>query len=196
MFPSAWLEQLAVGGVLVGCLVTELTTATPLYRLVKREDGSVDGAFLPMPSFFMVLREDEQGVEPAWDDTFYASLPMVEQDETELDLLTLLRDISFDLFVKQHLPGLQAHMHIQRPPGSTPIVQEICICLPDHAMLLCTPCSSKDQSWYIEARGSVPLWSRLVEIHRMWVEQGRPEVARYHIAIENGDYRIQLSGKD
>lgn len=196
MVPPAWLEQLAVGGILIGSLATGLTTVTPLYRLVKHNDGSVDGTFLPTPAFFMDLYEHEQEVELPWDDTFYTSLPMIEQDETDLNLLSLLRNASFDLFVKQHLPDLQAHLRIQRQQGTAPMIQEIYIFLPDHAMLTCTHHSQTNQPWHIEARGSVPLWSRLLEIYHIWEQQGQPDLSRYHIAVENGQCCVQLSSTD
>ena len=191
--PAVWLEQLAVGGILIGSLSGRLTTATPLYRLVKHTDGSVAGAFLPSPAFFMTLHEHEQPVWSPRNDTFYESLPVIEQEETDLNLLALLRDASFALFVEQHMPGVYAHLYIPRPNKSAAIVRGTRLFLPGHTMLTCTPSSLANQSWQIEVRGSVPLWSKLLEIHHIWVQQGKPDISWYHITVEKGSHHLQLT---
>src|SRR5579883_2606699 len=102
--PRAWLEQLTTGGFLVGSL-RRSGAPTPLYRLVKQEDGSARGQLLPDPAFFMEFYQENQPPKRPIDWTLYEAMEVLEQDQTPLNMPLLLKDPGFWLFVELRLPG-------------------------------------------------------------------------------------------
>src|SRR5258707_7044740 len=95
---SAWIEQLKMGGMILGNFATELGTATPMYRLIKQEDGSANGNFLSVSSSFMNLSEKNPQPSRESIDTLEV-LPIVEQGSTHVNIANLLHNPAFALFV-------------------------------------------------------------------------------------------------
>lgn len=193
--PRPWLEQLKVGGILVGNLALHLGTPTPLYRLVKQEDGSVCGSFLTTPAFFMGLHHEGKSTPKTPDFASYETLPLIEQVQTLLDMPHLLKDPGLALFVEQRrLSGLESHLRL---PGNSLSRQartvQTCFLLPGRALLTFIRGEDSQTRFEIEVRGREPLWFPLLAAYTEWEQPGRPALDRYRVTVDqDGQLSIAL----
>jgi protein-L-isoaspartate(D-aspartate) O-methyltransferase len=192
--PRTWVEQLAVGGLLLASLSFAVSTFTPLCRLTKQEDGTVSGELLEVPAYFMALHHQDQPAKSVEAATDYEAFPLVECERTPINVAQLLRDPSYVLFLESHVPGLCSSLWLprgstdRRPPGLCVVSQE------QETLMTCLPQTSLEpSSWWVEVRGSTPLWSSVKRVYREWEQQGRPEIGRYRVSVDTeGRPRIAL----
>src|SRR5260370_40428606 len=114
--PAAWVEQAAVGGIIVGSLSGSLSSS--LYRLAKQPDGSARGSLLSTPVLFTPLRGSQEGQPPVPPPVAHLeSAPVMENAHTPLDFPKALRNASFALFAEYHLPGITLLRRFLESPG-------------------------------------------------------------------------------
>jgi protein-L-isoaspartate(D-aspartate) O-methyltransferase len=178
--PQAWGAQLVEGGILVGSLTLPLSTATPLYRLQKDAHGTLHGAFLATPAFFMPLYQHASR-HTLPDFTFYDALPVCEQAWTTLDVPRLIKHPGLALWVSQQMAGLCMTL---RPAGTGSPGLSTCLLLPDRALLMVRPCDDQPQRFEIEVRGREPVWSRWLAAYTEWDARGRPAPEQYRLSLD------------
>nr|BBH92980.1 O-methyltransferase [Thermogemmatispora argillosa] len=194
--PSAWCEQLAPQGVLVGDLVRPLTT--PLFRLVKVGPRCLEGRLLPTPAFFMELRETEPltgsprqraPVRDPWQ-----TLPRVEEAETDLEGYELLYEPAFALWLELHLPGVERRLYPLPGSGKSRLLGTGLLW--QESLLLLWPDAEgpRPARWRVEVYGTVPLWSRVQRLHEQWLAVGAPSLEAYALEVAaDGSYLLHLS---
>ena len=189
--PPAWIDQLAIGGILVGNLLSSM--ATPLFRLVKGADGLVTGTLLTTPAFFMSLSSGSPSRLPQVNFAQFEALPSIEQAQTMHDMVKMIYDPSFALFVESSFPGIERHL---RYLGGSP--KNIGTCLIwKNTLLTLSPLNKEEgtsaSQWSVEVRGQIPLWSMIQSLHEQWIGQGKPSLDRYKLDVyAKGNYRIFL----
>jgi protein-L-isoaspartate(D-aspartate) O-methyltransferase len=192
----AWIAQLAKGGILVGNLLRAL--ATPLFRVVKHADATLQGHLLPTSAFFMSLTSEAGAVPPPRINyARFEALPCIERTQTTLEMVNLLYDQSLSLSLETRFPGIQ---RAQRYLGGSP--KNIGTCLSWKETLLTLAPLDREEGlsaaqWTVETRGQVPLWSLVQACYEQWRGQGQPPVDRYRLEVSpQGAYRIYLPEKE
>ncbi len=186
----AWIEQLTVGGILVGNVLGPL--ASPLFRVEKQPDGSGQGALLATSALFMRLTSETSEQKRTRDVTTCSALPLKEHAQTALNFPQVLRDPSFALFVEQRLPSLEKHFQYLAGPRHEISSYGTSLFLPEHTLLTFSPQHDQPASWNVEVQGDFPLWSVLSTIYQQWEEQGRPSVESYHLDVQREYHVMRL----
>ena len=190
--PHPWNAQLVIEGVLVGNLLCSL--ATPLFRLVKNADGAMKGTCLTTPAFFMSLHSDLSPSLPQMNFTQFEVLPRIEQAQTTIDVVNMLYDPSFGLFLENALPGVERHLRYLGGPSKN---VGICFLWKD-TLLTFSPLNQEEGitsvQWAIEVRGQEPLWSMIQSSFERWMSQGKPAVDQYVLDVSpEGNYHLLLA---
>ena len=190
--PHTWITQLAVEGVLVGNLLGSL--ATPLFRLVKQADGTMRGRLLTTSAFFMSLYGHGGSISPRVDVARFEVLPCIEQGETSIDMVHVMYDPSFCLFLESRLPCVERCLRYRggspKNIGTGLIWKE--------TLLTLSPLQEEEGTsalnWRVEVQGQVPLWSVIQAQYEQWLDQGKPPVNRYLLNVSSeGIYHLLLS---
>ncbi|MBX5449995.1 methyltransferase domain-containing protein [Thermogemmatispora sp.] len=193
--PSAWCEQLAPQGILVGDLVRSLTT--PLFRLVKVGPKRLEGRLLPTPAFFMELRETEPAAPASRSHApelgHWQKLPRLEEAETDLEGYELLYEPAFALWLELHLPGVERRLYpLPGPDNSQRLATGL---LWQESLLLLCPnaVGPRPAHWRVEVYGAVPLWSHVQKLREQWLAIGAPSLEAYALEVAaDGSYLLQL----
>jgi protein-L-isoaspartate O-methyltransferase len=179
--PHDWVGQLTVGGILIGSLALCLGTSTPVYRLVKDQQGGACGSFLPNPAFFMGLSKADDASSSVPDFAGYEAMPVYEHAWTTLDMPHLLKDPGLACWIRNSIPGLQGHLRADMPGAMT---VHPCYLLPGRALLTCLPSKNTPTGFEIEVYGQVPLWTLLLAAYHEWENRGRPGIEHYHLLVD------------
>ena len=172
--PRAWSDQLAPGGVMVGNLLSNLTSL--LIRLQKDEDGNLKGSPIPQTAFFMEMQSPQIEELKPIDWTAYENKPIDEEYRESFELATILKEQGFLLSLHCCFPDIQMHRRYNGgPPEKASSFETWFIDPQDHTSVIV-------KTEKIERRGD-GLWQKLQQAVVRWEEQKRPAVVDYSIII-------------
>lgn len=185
--PSAWVEQLTPGGILVGNLVGNL--ASVFLRLVKRENGTGAGAFLPLEEKrYMELHRGSLPRSRFPGEAWYEQVPC-QISTTTLNMQELLHHPAFLFFLQCELPEIQRYWRAPQGPGS-PLA--VCLMSGERTGTLMVQEEDEAGTWMISEYGAGALWQAVQACYARWEQLGKPLIASYTLSWRDGEQWVEL----
>ncbi|MFI7060322.1 methyltransferase domain-containing protein [Kribbella sp. NPDC050124] len=165
--PSAWLEQLQTGGVVVTPL------GAGVARVVKHGDGTASGAFLPTPAYFMPLRHHPEQIAVA--DLIEAATRAAGSTRNYTHDTTIYRDNNARFW-----------LDLTQPDVRTMQLESAAIAFhPDGSW-------ARLAGGTVTQGGARNLWDDVEFTHDVWLDAGSPERVRYRLDISTKHQHVLL----
>lgn len=183
--PPAWLDQLAMGGVLVGNL------ASVFLRLSKVGEDMAAGTFLPIEDKrYMLLHHGKLPHHRFPKETWYEHVPC-RTYATDLDIEQLLHSPAFLFFLQCEHPDFQRYWRTFRGLNPAPAV---CLTTKEQTSVLMVQKSAAADTWTVSEYGSATIWQEIQECYQRWEQVGKPGITRYTLAWRQSEQDVVLPG--
>lgn len=182
-FPSAWLDQLAPGGKLVGNLIGDLAS---VFVCLTKNTQSADGVLLSIGGNkqYMELHHGAfpRLVVPNWSEYEKAVL---KEYGTAIDVPSLVQQTDFLFLLQCLFPWLERHWRYNPELEKAEmyfLAEKTSLTVQIH----------KPGEWIVRERGDASLWGHLCEASLLWERYDHPSLNQYRIHVDSSGQYISL----
>lgn len=184
MIPSAWIDQLAPGGILVMDLHGPLESGFLVFEKNKNDHGG-HGHFLKRSLHFMPLVSEHVStifVDPKF--LLLRQQPHQQQMHVEEHMVAmLLKDHAFRWFLQWYIPSCKIVEFSEE--------HKVFIVVSHQQSIV--QLSKTADGWIADAFGSDTFLNNVFSAYEQWIELGQPPVEDYHVLLsEMGEPMFQI----
>lgn len=181
--PAAWIDQLAVGGLLLADVATGVDGG--LVRLVKQVDGSLTGSYSPSGARFMPARSEAHSPYSSAASVEYA--PVSGMRSTPVGGRRFLYSHPLRLLAGFALPGAALVYHSDGGARSVQLQH------PDGSWAR-SPLSG-DGEGPVTWGGPRCLWDAVEDVADVWLEAGEPEPTSLRWEVQGDAQTVTVAGR-